>query len=91
MRVRVVGIGMGPQHVTPEAAAAIRSCDYVIAASKNDSDGLLDVRRSVADEHGVALVVVPDPPRDRDDPADYPGAVRDWHAARVAAYDEVLR
>lgn len=91
MRIRIVGVGMGPQHVTPEAAEAIRSCDYVIAASKNDADPLLDVRRSIAVSFGVPLVAVPDPPRDRDDPADYPGAVRDWHEARVAAYDEVLR
>ncbi|PUA80231.1 precorrin-6A synthase (deacetylating) [Nocardioides currus] len=91
MRIRVVGVGMGPQHVTAEAAEAIRSCDYVIAASKNDADGLLAVRRSIAASYGVEVVAVPDPPRERDDPADYPGAVRDWHAARVAAYDTVLR
>lgn len=90
MRLRVLGIGMGPQHVTPEVAEALRSCDYVIAADKGPEDGLLDLRRTVATEHGVPLVAVPDPPRDRADPADYPGAVRDWHDARVAAYETVL-
>ena len=29
--IRIVGIGMGPQHVTPEAAAALAASDYVIA------------------------------------------------------------
>lgn len=91
MRIRVVGVGMGPQHVTPEAAEAIRSSDYVIAASKSDSDPLLELRRSIAASLEVPLVAVPDPPRDRDDPGDYPGAVRLWHEARVAAYGDVLR
>lgn len=91
MRIRVVGVGMGPQHVTPEAADALRSCDYVIAADKGSSDELLSLRRAIADEYGASLVAVPDPPRDRADPDDYPGAVRDWHEARVAAYETVLR
>ena len=91
MRVRILGIGMGPQHVTPEVSAALRSADYVVAAEKGDDDGLLAVRRSIAADHGVEVVAVADPARDRDDPADYPGAVRAWHAARVAAYEAVLR
>ena len=91
MRIRIVGVGMGPQHVTPEAADALRSCDYVIAADKGPSDGLLALRRAIADEYGALLVAVPDPPRDRADPDDYPGAVRDWHEARVSAYETVLR
>ncbi|MET3963487.1 precorrin-6A synthase [Marmoricola sp. OAE513] len=90
MKVRIVGIGMGPQHVTPEAAAALRSADYVVAASKGDDDGLLAARREVAAAYGLEVVAVADPERDRADPADYPGAVADWHAARVAAYAEVL-
>ncbi|RYE82486.1 MAG: precorrin-6A synthase (deacetylating), partial [Myxococcales bacterium] len=52
---------------------------------------LLAIRRAIADAHGVEVVTVPDPRRDRDDPADYGRAVRDWHRARVAAYTEVLR
>jgi precorrin-6A synthase len=90
MRVRILGIGMGPQHVTPEVAEALRGCDYVIAASKGPDDPLLAVRRAVCEEYGVELVVVPDPERDRDAPADYDKAVRDWHAARVDAYRTVL-
>ncbi len=91
MRIRVLGVGMGPQHVTPEVAEALRSCDYVLAAEKREDDGLLSIRRAIAADHGVEVVAVPDPHRDRADPADYAGAVKDWHEARVAAYEQVLR
>ncbi len=91
MKVRILGVGMGPQHVTPEAAEALRSCDYVVAAEKRDDDGLLAARRAIAGKFGVEVVAVPDPERDRDDPADYPGAVKAWHEARVAAYEAELR
>ena len=91
MRIRVLGVGMGPQHITPEVAAALRSCDYVLAAEKHEDDGLLAVRRAIAAEHGVEVVAVPDPERDRADPVDYAKAVEDWHEARVAAYEQVLR
>lgn len=91
MRVRILGVGMGPQHVTPEVAEALRSCDYVLAAEKRDDDGLLAARRAIAAEFGVEVVAVPDPERDRNDPADYHGAVKAWHEARVAAYLAVLR
>ncbi|WP_036490417.1 precorrin-6A synthase (deacetylating) [Nocardioides sp. CF8] len=91
MRLRVLGVGMGPQHVTLEVADALRSCDYVVAADKGPADDLLVARRAIASAYGVEVVAVPDPPRDRADPADYPAAVRDWHEARVAAYEQVLR
>lgn len=91
MRVRILGVGMGPQHVTPEVADALRSADYVVAAEKDADDCLLAARRAIAEEYGVRLVAVPDPERDRNDPADYPGAVKAWHEARVAAYEAVLR
>jgi len=94
--VRILGIGMGPQHVTPEVAEALRSCDYVVAAAKGEQDPLLAIRRAVCEEYGVELVAVPDPERDRvstgstTGETDYTRAVKDWHAARVAAYREVL-
>jgi precorrin-6A synthase len=82
---------MGPQHVTPEAAAALRSVTFVLAFSKGEDDPLLAARTAICRQYGdPPVVLVPDPPRDRDDPADYPGAVRDWHAARVAAYASAL-
>lgn len=92
-RVRVLGFGMGPQHVTPEVAAALGGCDYAIALEKRADDPLLAVRREVAAAHGLELVVVADPERDRSPglTADrYAAAVGDWHAARVAAVGEVL-
>ena len=45
MRVRIIGIGMGPHQVTPEAADALRDADYVVAAEKRDGDALLAIRR----------------------------------------------
>ncbi|RNM14402.1 precorrin-6A synthase (deacetylating) [Nocardioides pocheonensis] len=77
---------MGPQHVTAEAAEALRSLDRVLAFGKGEDDPLLAIRAEVCRQYGdPPLVHVPDPPRDRVDPEDYPAAVRTWHAARVAA------
>jgi precorrin-6A synthase len=91
VKLRILGVGMGPQHVTPEVAEALRSVDYVLAAQKSSQDGLLEARREICRLHGdVPLVAVPDPERDRDAPRDYPQAVADWHEARVAAYEQVL-
>jgi precorrin-6A synthase len=91
VRIRVLGIGMGPQHVTPEVAAALRAADYVVAARKAEGDGLLAARKAVAAAFGTEVVEVDDPERDRASPGDYPGAVAAWHDARVTAYEQVLR
>lgn len=99
VRIRILGVGMGPQHVTPEVAQALRSVDYVIAAEKGSAagtDGLLALRRAIVDAHAgsVPIVTVADPPRDRSPDLTGPGyarAVADWHAARAARYAEVLR
>lgn len=90
--IRVLGIGMGPQHVTPEVAAALAGCDYVLALEKRHDDPLLAVRRGIADAAGVPTVVVTDPPRDRSpaDDAAYTDAVTEWHDARAAAMGRVL-
>jgi precorrin-6A synthase len=97
VRVRILGVGMGPQHVTQEVAEALREADYVVAAQKStghsEDDELLEVRRRIAAEHGVPVVAVPDPPREREGvegAGDYQRAVGDWHDARVAAYEAVL-
>ncbi|MEN8708194.1 MAG: precorrin-6A synthase (deacetylating) [Nocardioides marinisabuli] len=89
-RVVVVGIGMGPQHVTVEAAAAIGSVDVVLAFVKSADDPLLAVRREICDLHGVELVVLDDPPRARHDDVDYDAAVDAWHAARAEAWEAAL-
>jgi len=90
--VHIVGIGMGPHQVTPEAAEALRDADYVIAAEKRDGDALLAIRREIAGAYGLPVVAVLDPARDREPVGDggYVGAVAGWHAARVAAYEVVL-
>lgn len=90
--IRILGIGMGPQHVTPEVAEALRGCDYVLAASKREDDELLAIRRAICEEYGVELVAVPDPSRDREPVGDggYVMAVAHWHEARVAAYRSVI-
>ncbi|WP_183099234.1 precorrin-6A synthase (deacetylating) [Nocardioides pelophilus] len=92
MRIRIVGIGMGAHQITPEAADALRTVDYVVAAEKQQGDPLLAIRREIAAELGVPLVAVPDPPRDREPDGDggYAAAVAGWHAARTAAYEAVL-
>ena len=89
-RVVVVGIGMGPQHVTPEASAAIGSVDVVLAFVKSAGDPLLEVRREICARHDVELVVLEDPPRARHDDVDYEAAVEAWHAARTDAWEVAL-
>lgn len=88
--VHVVGFGTGPDHLTREAVRALLDTDYVLAVRKQEDDDLLRVRRAICEEFEVELVEVPDPQRDRDDPTDYPAAVRDWHAARVAAFADMV-
>lgn len=96
MKVRILGFGMGPQHVTPEVAEALRGCDYALAVQKGPDDAadpLLAVRQAICEAHGVELVVVRDPERDRSpglDRSAYEGAVADWYDARLAAYRQVL-
>ncbi len=86
----VVGFGMGPHHLTREAVRALEGADVVIAFSKGTDDPLLSVRRAIAAEFDLRMIEIPDPERDRDSPADYGAAVRDWHEARAAALADVL-
>lgn len=98
VRVRVLGVGMGPQHVTGEVAEALGAVDYVLAAEKTADDQLLALRRAIVAAHpgpgGPAEVVaVPDPERDRSaglSAGGYDAAVADWHDARAAQYAAVL-
>ncbi len=107
VRVRILGVGMGPAHVTSEVADALRSVDYVLAADKTDpeadartdEDPLLELRRAVVDafpgpDGPAEVVAITDPPRDRSaglTASQYESAVADWHAARAARYADVLR
>ncbi|MGD9621741.1 MAG: precorrin-6A synthase (deacetylating) [Mycolicibacterium sp.] len=99
VKVRILGVGMGPQHVTPEVAAALSSADYVLAAEKSDDDQLLALRRRIVQLYPgpngpLEIVTVPDPQRDRSgvlSAARYRTAVTDWHRARATAFATVLR
>jgi precorrin-6A synthase len=101
VRVRILGVGRGPHHVTPEVAEALQTVDYVLAADKGDNssqDGLLALRREIvrvhAGPHGPAeIVAVRDPERNRCTDltaTGYQDAVVDWHQARAAEYAAVL-
>ncbi|WP_067970375.1 precorrin-6A synthase (deacetylating) [Mycolicibacter icosiumassiliensis] len=96
MKVWILGIGMGPAHVTAEVADALRSADYVVAPEKSSDDALVALRRAVVDTYAPStpIVTVADPARDRSPGLSEPGyarAVADWHAARAQRYAEVLR
>ena len=99
-RIRVIGIGMGdPGHVTGEAARALATVDVYLVADKGDAKSdLVAARQAVCDalipaEHAYRVVEVTDPRRgpdaERDETA-YDRGVRDWHAARVDAYADVI-
>ncbi len=99
-RVRVIGIGMGdPGHVTGEAARALATVDVFLVADKGDATSdLVAARQAVCDAlipegHAYRVVEVTDPRRGPDaerDAAAYDRGVRDWHAARVDAYADVI-
>lgn len=97
-RLVLVGLGPGdPELVTAEAARALNEVDYFLVADKTEQHpGTADLiaRREAICSHHVRgpwrLVQVADPERDRDDPADYAAAVRDWHEARAVAFEEAL-
>jgi len=96
VKVWILGIGMGPAHVTAEVASALRSADYIVASEKSSDDSLLALRRSIVDAYAPStpVVAVADPARDRSPGLTEPGyarAVADWHAARAQRYADVLR
>lgn len=101
-RLLVVGLGCGrADQLTLQAVAALQavrdSGGYAVAARKRADDPLLALRRELLAVHapGLDLVEVPDPPRRREaaevaSVAGYESAVDDWHAARAAAYEDLL-
>ena len=99
-RVRIIGIGMGhPAHLTGEAIAALGTVDVFLVADKGErGSDLVTARQKICDafipvEHPYRMVEVTDPKRGGDaerDAAQYVAGVRDWHAARVAAYADVV-
>lgn len=99
-RIHVIGIGAGsPEHVTAEAAAALREVDVFLVADKGEAKTeLVGLRRSICERfipegRDYRFVMVPDPKRGPDaerDRAAYEQGVADWHRARVDAYVEVI-
>ncbi|WP_040156030.1 precorrin-6A synthase (deacetylating) [Mobilicoccus massiliensis] len=93
-RLRIIGIGVGdPGFVTADAAQAMRELDVVFVLDKSGPAHELTLARQAVLEHFVPepprVVVIPDPPRDRQDP-DYEGAVHRWREARVDVLVEAL-
>lgn len=93
--LRVIGIGPGgPRQITLEAIDAIAATDVFLILDKGSRVAqLTQTRQDFLDRYaraGHRVVIVPDPPRDRD-PADYPAEVRRWHRARVDALETALR
>lgn len=84
--ILVIGIGAGnPDHLTLEAAKAIGLLDVVFVIDKGTAPALVDLRAAILRAHArpeVQVVTIADAARDRA-PADYEGAVADWHQARA--------
>jgi len=97
-RLAIVGLGPGdPELVTAQAARVLNEVDVLLVADKSANHpgtaDLVAMREAICARHVTGewrLVAVPDPERDRDDPADYAGAVRDWHEARAEAWERAL-
>lgn len=97
-RLALVGLGPGdPELVTAQAARVLNEVDHFLVADKTEQHpgtaDLIAMREAICERHvarGWRIVHVPDPERDRADPADYPAAVRDWHEARAEAFEQAL-
>jgi precorrin-6A synthase len=92
----VIGIGTGnADHLTRQAITALNDVDLFLVADKgSEKRDLAALRVAVCETFIVhdhyRIVEVADPSRDRS-ANDYATAVTDWHAARVAAYERVIR
>ena len=101
-RVNIVGIGAGsPDHLTAQAITDLGEVDVFLVADKGSAkDELVALRRTIcqrfiAGEEGVdyRFVTVPDPHRGPDaqrGTEEYLRGVDDWHAARAAAYAQII-
>ncbi|WP_405106820.1 precorrin-6A synthase (deacetylating) [Micromonospora sp. NBC_01405] len=97
-RLALVGLGPGdPELVTAQAARVLNEVAYFLVADKTaqhpGTADLIAMREAICERHVTGqwrLVHVPDPERDRADPADYATAVRDWHEARAQVYEQAL-
>ncbi|MEV0297194.1 precorrin-6A synthase (deacetylating) [Nocardia sp. NPDC050710] len=93
-KLYVIGIGAGdPDQVTMQAVKAMRQVEAFFVIGKGaEKQELVDVRTAILTEHvdrPYRIVEVTDPPRDRT-PADYRGAVEDWHDRRSALLESAF-
>ncbi|WP_320069418.1 precorrin-6A synthase (deacetylating) [Micromonospora sp. RTGN7] len=97
-RLALVGLGPGdPELVTAQAARVLNEVAYFLVADKTEQHpgtaDLIAVREAICERHLTGewrLVHVPDPERNRADPADYVTAVSDWHEARAQIWEQIL-
>jgi precorrin-6A synthase len=96
IRLMVIGIGTGNlDHLTRQAIAALNEVDLFLVADKGSAKRDLAAlriaicRTFIAHDH-YRIVEVADPERDRS-ASDYAVSVTDWHAARAATYERVIR
>ncbi|MBK4987899.1 precorrin-6A synthase (deacetylating) [Pseudomonas sp. S36] len=93
--VLLIGIGPGdPAQVTYQAVTALRRASVLFIMDKGpDKQDLLHLRKRILEryrpEGGYRLVQMPDPTREGN-PADYVGAVRDWHRERATVYATLI-
>jgi precorrin-6A synthase len=91
----VIGMGPGdPDQVTVQAVRELNRVEVFFRIDKGDAkSGLNAARDEILRRHvsqpGYRVVEIPEPPRDRS-PADYQGAVRDWHEARAELIEAAL-
>jgi precorrin-6A synthase len=90
-------IGMGPGHpdqITVQAVQALNRVDVFFRIDKGEAkSGLNAARDEILRRHVTRptyrVVEIPEPPRDRS-PADYQGAVSDWHEARAGLIEAAV-
>jgi precorrin-6A synthase len=94
-KLSIIGIGAGnPDHITVQATKALATIDVVFLIGKGDDKAdLAQLRKEICARYitkPFRFVEAQDPERDRT-PADYGGAVTDWHAKRAAIYERMIR
>ncbi|MGW3999495.1 precorrin-6A synthase (deacetylating) [Amycolatopsis sp. NPDC004772] len=95
-KIYAIGIGAGdPEHLTVQAIDRLNRVDVFFVLDKGaEKSDLVRLRQEILDRFvtrpGYRVVLAEDPPRDRA-PADYRAAVADWHAARAAVYEDLIR
>lgn len=89
----LIGIGAGdPDQLTLQAIKALRRSSVFFLIDKGQAKAeLVDLRRSMLDEHAgdYRVVEIPDPPRDRAATA-YESAVHDWHHRRAELFAQAI-